>query len=389
MIVTLNLAYTKIYGGNFMTIKFGSKGATVSFFQTILNSLNIYQGNIDGIFGINTKNAVIDFQKMLNVSQTGEINDTNVKEFYPYIFVPTNIEYNYEIVTIITEALVQNFKFISKEIIGKSIMNKNIYCIKIGEGSSHVIYVASTHANEWITTPTVLKFIFDFANAYSNGEMIFDTPAYELFAKSTIHIVPLLNPDGVDLVTNSLDSSSAEYIKAVEISENYPNIFFPDGWKANISGVDLNLQFPAKWDTARQIKFAQGYTSPAPRDFVGDYPLQAVEALCIYDYILTNPFKLLLTFHTQGQVIYWQFLNYMPPNAENIAIQLEQVSSYMLETTPYGSSFAGLKDWYIQNFNLPGYTIEAGLGTNPLPLTQLDQIYSECLKIMVRAASLV
>ena len=41
------------------------------------------------------------------------------------------------------------------------------------------------------------------------------------------------------------------------------------GWKANINGVDLNLQFPAGWENAKEIKYSQGFNKPAPRDFVG------------------------------------------------------------------------------------------------------------------------
>lgn len=153
-------------------------------------------------------------------------------------------------------------------------------------------------------------------------------------------------------------------------------------------GIDLNLQFPAKWEQAREIKFSQGYTSPAPRDFVGDFPLQAIEALAIYDYTNSNDFKLMLTFHTQGEVIYWKFLDYNPPNAEVIANELSKASGYTLEDTPYASSFAGFKDWYIQHFNLPGFTIEAGLGINPLPISQFGKIYTDCLGILVLGAYL-
>ena len=59
------------------------------------------------------------------------------------------------------------------------------------------------------------------------------------------------------------------------------------------------------------------------------------------------------------------------------------VVGYLLAETPYNSSFAGYKDWFIQDFNKPGYTIEAGLGENPLPISQFEQIYNDNLGILV------
>ena len=81
--------------------------------------------------------------------------------------------------------------------------------------------------------------------------------------------MPIVNPDGVDLVTGAIASSSETYQQAQEISNNFSDIPFVEGWKANIRGVDLNLQFPAGWQNAREIKYAQGFNRPAARDFVG------------------------------------------------------------------------------------------------------------------------
>lgn len=197
-----------------------------------------------------------------------------------------------------------------------------------------------------------------------------------------------INPTGVDLVTGALPPSSASYKQAQQIANNFPNIPFVDGWKANIRGVDLNLQFPAGWENAREIKYAQGFDKPAPRDFVGYGPLTEPEALAIYNFTLRHNFRLILAYHSQGEVIYWQFQNYNPPGSLFIGNQFASVSGYSLETTPYNSSFAGYKDWFIQNYNRPGYTIEVGLGTNPLPLTQFSKIYADNLGILVLGAIL-
>ncbi len=147
--------------------------------------------------------------------------------------------------------------------------------------------------------------------------------------------------------------------------------------------MDLNLQFPAGWNQAREIKYEQGFTSPAPRDYVGSSPLIAPEAISVYNFTRMRNFRLVLAFHTQGEVIYWQFQNYLPPASYYIGERFAASSGYSLEETPYNSSFAGFKDWFIQAYNRPGFTIEVGLGENPLPISQFSEIYNNIIGILV------
>lgn len=148
-------------------------------------------------------------------------------------------------------------------------------------------------------------------------------------------------------------------------------------------GVDLNLQFPADWEKAKEIKYEQGFNKPAPRDFVGYGPLTAPESIALYNFTLSHNFSIVITYHTQGKAIYWQYQNYTPPQSYNIAQNFSRVSGYTVEDTPYNSSFAGYKDWFILKYRKPGFTIEAGIGENPLPISQFDSIYNDNLGILV------
>ena len=119
---------------------------------------------------------------------------------------------------------------------------------------------------------------------------------------------------------------------------------------------------------------------------MGRAPLDAPESRALYDYTLALSPCLTLSYHMQGRVIYWRYGAMEPPRGREIGEKLAEVSGYALEDAPYVSGFAGYKDWFIACFDCPGYTIEAGQGTNPLPLTDFDAIYRENLPILVQAA---
>ena len=284
------------------------------------------------------------------------------------------------------QQIVQTYPFCRTELIGRTAFQRPLRTLVIGNGPRKVLYAAAQHANEWITALILLKFAEELAQAIAENGMIFGVEARQLSQAATIYMVPLANPDGVDLVTGAISPDTVPYETARALAAFYPAIPFPEGWKANLQGVDLNLQYPAGWLQAREIKFSQGFTRPGPRDYVGRAPLSQPESRALAGYTEYIDPELVLAYHSQGEVIYWQFRDYQVPGARELGEEFARVSGYSLEDTPFESSFAGYKDWFIQEYRRPGYTIEVGMGENPLPLSQFDAIYADNIGILITAA---
>jgi g-D-glutamyl-meso-diaminopimelate peptidase len=248
-----------------------------------------------------------------------------------------------------------------------------------------VLYNAEHHANEWITTPLLLKFAEDLAAASVKGEKIYDQEAAALLQYASVTLIPAVNPDGLDLVTGELQQGEF-YRGARAIADDWPKIPFPSGWKANIRGTDLNLQYPADWAKAKEIKYAQGVRGPAPRDYVGPAPLSAPESRAMYDDTLALSPSLTISWHTQGGEIYWRYGECEPEGGRKIGELFAKLSGYALTDPAPESGYAGYKDWFIASFDRPGFTVEAGEGTNPLPMTQFDALYQKNLPILVYGA---
>lgn len=368
---------------------FGSRGIYVELLQSTLKKIGFYFGEVDGVFGQETLDSVYYFQSQFGLVVDGVVGRATWRKLEPYIngkvgrIVPTDMSYPYEIMMMNLDALRVKYPIIKVGYYVESVMGKKIPYVRIGEGEQEVFYSASMHANEWINSIVMMKFIEDFGEVYNQNGELFGYNVREIFNNRTLYVVPMVNPDGVDLLLNNIPKNSSFYGEALEISTNYPSIPFPNGWKANIRGIDLNQQFPADWEKAREIKFKQGFTTPAPRDFVGFGPLTEPESLGIYNFTLEHNFKLVLAYHTQGEVIFWRYLDFEPPGAENVANEFARVSGYTLINETETNSYAGFRDWFISFYNRPGFTIETGIGVNPLPISQFDKIYKENIGILI------
>ena len=310
----------------------------------------------------------------VNFLQIGQI--INIPTKITWRLVNGKQDYSYDTMMTDISRLQLVYPFLQLSSIGDSVLDREIPEILIGNGGKRVHFNGSFHANEWITTPIVMTFLNDYLLSLTNQNTIHGLVTLPLYFQVSLSIVPMVNPDGVSLVLNG--PPEAEPYRSNVIKWNNDSLDF-SGWKANINGVDLNDQFPAKWDLER----ARNPKTPGPRDYGGERPLSEPEAIAMADLTRKRDFARVLAFHTQGEVIYWGFENLQPAENEVLANEFGRVSGYEpVETT---DSYAGYKDWFIQDWRRSGFTIELGKGTNPLPLTQFDEIYEDTLGIFLSA----
>ncbi|MGW9128483.1 M14 family zinc carboxypeptidase [Paenibacillus chitinolyticus] len=294
--------------------------------------------------------------------------------------VRTAEEYGYPEMLRDLTILKERYPFLEETCIGHSVLDRKIPVVRIGTGSREIQVNASFHANEWITSLAAVKFIEDYAEAVRQGGDFHGSDAAALFRETSLWIVPMVNPDGVELVLGGVYPAHPLF---TSLHEWNGGSFDFRRWKANINGVDLNDQFPAFWEEERARRAVPG---PGPRDYTGEAPLTEPEAIAVADFTRSRSFRHVVALHTQGREIYWNYRDYEPDDAEFLALKLQQASGF--KSVKLRGSDAGFKDWFIYEFRRPGFTVELGSGINPLPLEQFPALYEETARLLVRALAL-
>ena len=154
----------------------------------------------------------------------------------------------------------RQFPFVYVKTLTRTAFGRSVYALQFGSGSRKLLITAGHHANETITSDAVWQWLFTFCNALLDGRTVCGAEARELYHNAMVYLVPLVNPDGADLAAGVCASGSPEYRAAADIAAQYPDIPFPSGWKANLRGVDLNLNYPARWEASKRRR-----ACPPPR----------------------------------------------------------------------------------------------------------------------------
>lgn len=213
---------------------------------------------------------------------------------------------------------------------GKSVQNRDLSVLKVGNGSKKIFINASHHPREYMGTILTLNQAQYILEAYANNQEIDGYNIKQLLDNEvSFFFMPLVNPDGVQICVNGS-----------------PSYYF------NANKVDLNHNYAADWTKRITSTYSTG-TSP-----FSEPETQAVKSLSEL-----IEFDISIAYHAAGDIIYWYYGQQGYAKTRDLAYAnlLKETTGYSLvSSNNYKSSTSGFKDWCIQKLKIPSFTIEIG-----------------------------
>lgn len=264
--------------------------------------------------------------------------------------------------------------------IGSSVQGTPILAVRLGCGSTKILVQGTHHAREAINTILLLDQINYMVNLYNNPTIVCGINIRELLNRVTFVFVPLVNPDGADLVLSGKEFIFKEYqVKDYLQRES----FLP--WKSNINGVDLNRNYPTSNPATDLAKI------PGSEGYPGPYCFSEPETYALK--ILTECYKFdgTISYHSSGEEIYWYF-NQINENRDLIiAKSIALLTGYKLIPKEESTTGNGYKDWFIENYQKPSLTIEVSpyVGPTIVPVENYYVILQKNINVPIVFADLV
>lgn len=271
--------------------------------------------------------------------------------------------------------LCEKYSAVSVTTLGTSLLGKRIPLVKLGDEASRgaVLYVATHHASEHICTEVLIRFIEEYCSMLGTNAKPYGVSLSNLQKSSIIYIVPMLNPDGVEI--NLKGAAAAGPLESRVSKMNGSSDF--THWQSNARGVDLNHNYNAGFEEYKELEETEGIRGGAPTRYSGEFPESEPEVGYLCNFIRFNSnIKAALTLHTQGEEIYYSSGGKTPPRGEILATLLSKMTGYTLSKAEGLASYGGMTDWMIQKINKPSFTLECGKGINPLPDECAFEIYT-------------
>lgn len=307
------------------------------------------------------------------------------------IVYDTDIYTYEEMVEDIAQLLVRYPTLLHVNVTGQSVDGRNLYELVLGNPSApeSILIHAGIHAREYANPYLVMEQLEQCLDLYDRG-CFHDKSYRELFENVAVHIVPMVNPDGIALSQFGESAlRSPELIQTIQLCYAYDLATrrtkssyekYLTRWKANAHGVDLNRNFPTGFGSSVNVSQASyaGYPGIVPFSEPESASLGAVTLLC-------KP-SIVINYHSMGEVAYWNTVE-----SRYTAINTE-FSDYMLSLVPYkkmrsGSASGSYLDWIYSGDNpVCSITFETGNTDCPFQFDQYPKIWTQHALVVQAAA---
>ncbi|MBQ2774878.1 MAG: M14 family metallocarboxypeptidase [Clostridia bacterium] len=273
-----------------------------------------------------------------------------------------------------------SYPFLRTGILGRSLCLRKIYSLRLGRAENPVLITAGFHAQEWITSLVLLRFIERVCQAAQKRNTLCGIDVGGALNRREVIFIPCINPDGTEIALKG-SCTAGKYRNFVEKISNKDL----SHWNANARGVDINHNFNAGWQISRKLENEAGITGPSPRRFGGAAPESEPETQALTNLCRNRCPRTAIALHSQGEEIFYEYGKYTPERGLHLAKIFSASSGYTLVQNAGIYSHAGFKDWFIEEFHSPAFTFELGKGKNPLPLSEFDSIYSKVEEMLILA----
>lgn len=408
----------------------GSKGYEIKEIQSFLYSLGYRDVSITGVFEDSTEEAVRKFQLSKGLLPTGivdkttyeiiekivlgydiyvvekgdtwkkicdkfkcdldtllisnlkygSIEDVKNKEIiipFKNDIVRSHVECSYEMMRKMIKGLKIRYPFIEHEIIGKTVMDREIYCIKLGKGDKKVFYNAAHDGMSSITSLLLMKFIEDYCKAYTMKRDFKGKDIEGMWNKYTLCIVPMVNPDGVEINLNGITKKNPYYSRIVKWNKEKD---LSKGWHSNIRGIDLNLNYDIAFEKGKSESSKLNVKCPNSKNYGGIEAFCEPETRAIAYCMEENKFDIMLCYDTFGDNISYKYVDKDLKASKHMAEKLCKVSGYKINNK---KEYGTCKSYFIHKYKRPAYKVLVGKENKKYDIKEFNELYITNINILL------
>ena len=263
--------------------------------------------------------------------------------------------------------------------LGKTEDQRELYHFYIGSANApkKILIFGGIHGREYMTSQLIMEQTTEFLMKLCRTQ---DKEYAKILEGKAIHVVPMVNPDGVTISQRgamgikNLDLKILVEEIALREGGRHPQGSYFHRWKANAKGVDLNRNFDALWETCEDA-----VQEPSRQNYKGRKPESEIESRALAELTRREEFQRTISYHSSGAVIYWDFYQQGQLRVQTweFAKKIGDITGYVPQENTREQSSGGYKDWALLKMEIPSLTIEIGRQESPLPASCFEEIFIE------------